>query len=87
VGFVEVLTVAHELWSDSYVTSEIELADVRNCKPILLSNQKFSFCCRLSGHSASDCNVDVTGDVTVKCHDTAFSQCCHFAVSRIILWN
>jgi hypothetical protein len=30
-------------------------------------------------------NVDVTGDVTVKCHDMAVSQCCHFAVSWIIL--
>jgi len=64
----------------SYGTNEIELADVRNCKPNLVSNQKLSCCCPvrpgteqiMSVDSASDCNVDGTGDVTVKCHETAF---------------
>ena len=64
----------------SYVTNEIELATSRTASPVFVSNQNLCRCGPvklgteqvLLGDSASDCNVDVTGDVTVKCHDTAF---------------
>ena len=83
MGFVGGLTVhmnCGRTTTYSYITNEVELADVRNCKPSLVSNQRLCRCCPvrpgteqvLSGDSASDCNVDITGDVTVKCHDTSF---------------
>jgi hypothetical protein len=83
MGFVEGLTVVPELWWDGCVqlrhqwngTGRRQELQVQSC-----FKSKLSCCCpirhgteKVVRISASDCNVDITGDVTIKCRDAAVS--------------